>query len=166
MKILVVDVGGTHVKVLATGRTKPIKIPFGPTMTARQMVRLVRKAVAGWEYSVVSVGYPGAVLRGKPGRANAVSRPGHRTRHCPHRRRDSRTNGAGALALQEGPYVRRRRSFMERGHHRDDQRCRPIPSGGRPITVGEASTGRGATCTCGGVYTVEEHSQDSTPLTN
>src|SRR2546427_13148672 len=66
MKILVVDVGGTHVKVLATGRTKPIKIPSGPTMTARQMVRLVRKAVAGWEYSVVSVGYPGAVLRGKP----------------------------------------------------------------------------------------------------
>ena len=66
MKILVVDVGGTHVKVLATGRKNPIKIPSGPTMTARQMVRLVRKAVAGWEYSVVSVGYPGAVLRGKP----------------------------------------------------------------------------------------------------
>lgn len=66
MRILVIDVGGTHVKVLATGRKTPIKLPSGPKMTARQMVQLVRKAAAGWDYSAVSIGYPGAVLHGKP----------------------------------------------------------------------------------------------------
>jgi predicted NBD/HSP70 family sugar kinase len=65
-QILVVDVGGTHVKVLATGHTTPIKIDSGPTMTAREMVRAVRKATAGWRYAAVSIGYPGPVLHGKP----------------------------------------------------------------------------------------------------
>ena len=65
-KILAIDVGGTHVKVLATGRRKPIEIPSGPKMTARQMVRDVRQGTAGWRYSVVSIGYPGPVLHGKP----------------------------------------------------------------------------------------------------
>jgi polyphosphate glucokinase len=65
-QMLVVDVGGTHVKVLATGHTTPIKIDSGATMTAREMVRAVRKATAGWRYSVVSIGYPGPVLHGKP----------------------------------------------------------------------------------------------------
>jgi polyphosphate glucokinase len=66
MKILVIDVGGTHIKVLATGRKAPIKIPSGPKMTASTMVRRVRKAVAGWTYDAVSIGYPGAVVHGKP----------------------------------------------------------------------------------------------------
>jgi polyphosphate glucokinase len=66
MKILVIDVGGSHVKVLATGRKTPLKIPSGPGMTARTMVRRVRKAVAGWRYDAISIGYPGAVLHGKP----------------------------------------------------------------------------------------------------
>jgi polyphosphate glucokinase len=66
MKILVIDVGGSHVKVLATGHKKRIKIPSGPKMTAAIMVRLVRKATAGWIYDAVSIGYPGAVLHGKP----------------------------------------------------------------------------------------------------
>ncbi len=65
-KILAIDVGGTHVKVLATGRRKPLEIPSGPKMTAKQMVRDVRKATVGWRYSVVSIGYPGPVLHGKP----------------------------------------------------------------------------------------------------
>jgi polyphosphate glucokinase len=66
MNILAIDVGGTHVKVLATGRRKPIEIPSGPKMTAGQMVRDVRKGTTGWRYSVVSIGYPGPVLHGKP----------------------------------------------------------------------------------------------------
>jgi polyphosphate glucokinase len=66
MRILVIDVGGSHIKVLATGRRTPVKIPSGPDMTARAMVRRVRKAVAGWRYDAISIGYPGAVLHGKP----------------------------------------------------------------------------------------------------
>src|SRR6266446_5516124 len=65
-KILAIDVGGTHVKVLATGRRKPLEIPSGPKMTAKQMVRDVRKGTTAWRYSVVSIGYPGPVLHGKP----------------------------------------------------------------------------------------------------
>jgi polyphosphate glucokinase len=65
-KILAIDVGGTHVKVLATGRRKPLEFPSGPKMTAKQMVRDVRQATVGWRYSVVSIGYPGPVLHGKP----------------------------------------------------------------------------------------------------
>jgi polyphosphate glucokinase len=65
-KILAIDVGGTHVKVLATGRRKPLEIPSGPKMTAKEMVRKVREGTAGWSYSVVSIGYPGPVLHGKP----------------------------------------------------------------------------------------------------
>ena len=66
MRILVVDVGGSHVKVLATGQRTPLKIPSGPSMTPASMVREVRAATRSWHYEAVSVGYPGAVLHGKP----------------------------------------------------------------------------------------------------
>jgi polyphosphate glucokinase len=66
MRILAVDVGGTHVKILATGQRTPIKIPSGPDMTPAVMVRDVRAAAKGWKYDAVSIGYPGAVLHGKP----------------------------------------------------------------------------------------------------
>jgi len=66
MNILVIDVGGTHVKVLATGRTAPVKIDSGPKMTPKRMVRLVRAAADGWKYDAVSIGYPGPVLHGRP----------------------------------------------------------------------------------------------------
>ncbi len=72
MNILVIDVGGTHIKVLATGRKKPLKIRSDPKMTAREMVRVVRQATSGWHYTAVSIGYPGPVLHGKP-----VSEPRH-----------------------------------------------------------------------------------------
>src|SRR5467141_1051283 len=65
-KILVIDVGGTHVKALVTGQKEPVRIPSGPKMTARKMVKDVRKAAAGWEYSGVSIGYPGPVIHGRP----------------------------------------------------------------------------------------------------
>lgn len=66
MQVLVVDVGGTHVKILATGQETPRKFASGPTMTAEEMVAQVRKAAKGWKYEAVSIGYPGPVLRGKP----------------------------------------------------------------------------------------------------
>ena len=66
MTVLVIDVGGTNVKVSATGRKDTIKIPSGPSMTARQMVNAVLKTVKDWKYDVVSIGFPGPVIHGKP----------------------------------------------------------------------------------------------------
>ncbi|MHB8686679.1 MAG: ROK family protein [Candidatus Dormibacteraceae bacterium] len=66
MNILVIDVGGTNIKALATGRRNVLKIPSGPEMTARKMVRLVRQGTTDWHYAGVSIGYPGPVLHGKP----------------------------------------------------------------------------------------------------
>jgi polyphosphate glucokinase len=64
--ILAVDVGGTHIKVLATGRKEPVKIPSGPKMTPKKMVKEVREATKDWNYSVVSIGYPGPIVHGHP----------------------------------------------------------------------------------------------------
>ena len=66
MNVLVIDIGGTHVKVLATGQEAPREFDSGPTLTPRRMVSGVRKLVADWKYDVVSIGYPGPVLRGRP----------------------------------------------------------------------------------------------------
>jgi polyphosphate glucokinase len=65
MQVLVIDVGGTHVKILATGQDTPRKFDSGPTMTANEMVSGVQTAADGWKYEAVSIGYPGPVLRGK-----------------------------------------------------------------------------------------------------
>ena len=64
MKILVIDVGGTHVKVRATSHKREIKIPSGPKMTARKMAAAVRKLIVGWQFDAITIGYPGAVLYG------------------------------------------------------------------------------------------------------
>src|SRR5262245_18645086 len=66
MRILVVDVGGTHVKFLASGRRTPVKVASGPTMTPRRMVTAAKQATKGWKFEAVSVGYPGAVIAGRP----------------------------------------------------------------------------------------------------
>jgi polyphosphate glucokinase len=65
MNVLVIDVGGTYVKILATGQKEPRRFFSGPTMTPRQMVSGVKKLAADWQYDVVSIGYPGLVLRGR-----------------------------------------------------------------------------------------------------
>lgn len=64
--ILVVDVGGSSIKMLATGQRDRLKIDSGSTMTAGEMVRAVRRVTSGWRYSVVSIGFPGPVLHGTP----------------------------------------------------------------------------------------------------
>jgi polyphosphate glucokinase len=66
LKVLVIDVGGTNVKVLASGKRAPRKVPSGPTMTARSMVEAVRRLAADWSYDVIALGYPGAVRAGQP----------------------------------------------------------------------------------------------------
>ncbi|HWZ34139.1 MAG TPA: ROK family protein [Bryobacteraceae bacterium] len=65
-KILVVDVGGTHVKVRVTGRREERKIDSGPAMTAAKMVRDVKRMAKDWQYDVVSIGFPGLVIHGRP----------------------------------------------------------------------------------------------------
>lgn len=64
MNILVIDVGGTNVKLLATGQTEVRKVPSGPGLTAEQMVREVRDATLDWAHEAVTIGYPGAVVEG------------------------------------------------------------------------------------------------------
>jgi polyphosphate glucokinase len=66
--ILVVDVGGTHIKVMTARRRGRILIPSGPRMTAADMVDAVRRATGGWRYSAVSIGYPGPVAGDRPSR--------------------------------------------------------------------------------------------------
>ncbi len=65
-KILVIDVGGTHIKLLASGERVPRKIPSGPAMTASRMVESVKGVVKNWKYDAVSIGYPGPVIDGRP----------------------------------------------------------------------------------------------------
>ena len=71
-KVLVIDVGGTHVKILMTGKRVPRTVNSGPTMTARKMVDAVKCLTIDWAYEAVSIGYPGPVLHGRP-----VAEPKH-----------------------------------------------------------------------------------------
>jgi polyphosphate glucokinase len=66
MNVLVVDVGGSHVKLLATGESEPRKVVSGPNLTAALMVPEVKRVAAEWRYEAVSIGYPGPVLHGRP----------------------------------------------------------------------------------------------------
>jgi polyphosphate glucokinase len=66
MKILVIDIGGTNIKVASSDMLVPIKIPSGPTMTAEQMIKDVLAATKGWTYDCISIGYPGPVVHDRP----------------------------------------------------------------------------------------------------
>jgi polyphosphate glucokinase len=65
MNVLAIDVGGTHIKILATGEKTPLKFVSGTKMTPKQMVSGVKKLAADWSYEAVSIGYPGPVLHGR-----------------------------------------------------------------------------------------------------
>jgi polyphosphate glucokinase len=65
VKVLVVDVGGTNVKVFAKGEAEMRKFPSGPTLTAKQMVDGVLHVAAEWSYDVITIGYPGPVINGR-----------------------------------------------------------------------------------------------------
>jgi predicted NBD/HSP70 family sugar kinase len=64
--ILVIDVGGTHIKLLTTGMKEPIKILSGPALTAKEMLRKVKVALKDRAYDFVSIGYPAPVVHGRP----------------------------------------------------------------------------------------------------
>jgi predicted NBD/HSP70 family sugar kinase len=64
--LLVIDVGGTNVKFLATGQKDVVKIPSGTKMTPALMVVELQKVIGEFKYSGVSIGYPGPVVNGKP----------------------------------------------------------------------------------------------------
>lgn len=66
MNVLVLDVGGTHVKALVTGQTEPRKFDSGPDLTPERMVAGVKKLTQDWSYDAVSIGYPGVVLHNRP----------------------------------------------------------------------------------------------------
>jgi len=66
VNVLVVDVGGTHVKILATGQRQSREFPSGPKLTPKQMVAGVKKLAKDWKYNAVSIGYPGPVIRNRP----------------------------------------------------------------------------------------------------
>ena len=66
MKVLVIDVGGTHIKVASTDNRVPLKIVSGPTMDAKKMVEQVLAATADWQYDAISIGYPGPVTHQSP----------------------------------------------------------------------------------------------------
>ncbi len=66
MNVLSIDIGGTHVKCLVTGATEKREFASGPEMTPQALVDGVKHATSDWEYDVVSMGYPGPVLHGKP----------------------------------------------------------------------------------------------------
>lgn len=65
-KVLVIDVGGTNIKMLVTGEKEPRKFPSGPAMTAEKMVKLVKAAVKDWKFDCVSIGYPGPIINEHP----------------------------------------------------------------------------------------------------
>jgi hypothetical protein len=65
-KVLVIDVGGTHVKILASGEKILRKVASGCKMTARKMCRWASTAAKDWSYDVAAIGYPAPVVHGKP----------------------------------------------------------------------------------------------------
>ncbi len=66
MKVLVIDIGGTHIKIASSDHLVPVKVVSGPTMTAKQMVADVLEATRGWTYDAISIGYPGPVSHDRP----------------------------------------------------------------------------------------------------
>jgi polyphosphate glucokinase len=66
MKVLVIDIGGTHVKIMATGHGKERKAESGPAMSAQDMVDTVLDLAGQWKFKAVSMGYPGPVVHGRP----------------------------------------------------------------------------------------------------
>src|ERR1700730_10329545 len=77
MNVLVVDVGGTHVKGLVSGQKESRKFDSGPALVPGSMVMGVQKTAGDWKYDVVSIGYPGPVLHNRP-----VANPHNLGRGC------------------------------------------------------------------------------------
>ena len=68
MNVLVIDVGGSHIKILATGQTEARRMDSGPSITPSEMVEGVKAMAEGWSYDAVAIGYPGVVKNNRPAR--------------------------------------------------------------------------------------------------
>ena len=66
MKVLAIDIGGSNVKILASGQTERRRMPSGKTLTPAVMVEGIKSLAQGWDYEVLSIGYPGVVRDGRP----------------------------------------------------------------------------------------------------
>jgi len=66
VNVLVIDIGGSRVKILATRQDEPRQFVSGSKLTPRRMAAGVKKLVRGWKYDVISIGYPGVVFHGRP----------------------------------------------------------------------------------------------------
>jgi len=68
MNILVIDIGGNNVKIMATGENEKRKFASGPDLTPKRMVTDVKELAAGWSYEAISIGFPGPVRNNRPQR--------------------------------------------------------------------------------------------------
>jgi predicted NBD/HSP70 family sugar kinase len=66
MKVLVIDIGGNNIKLLATGQEQVRKTPSGAELTPEDMVKQVLQTTHDWSYEAVTMGYPGPVVHGQP----------------------------------------------------------------------------------------------------
>jgi polyphosphate glucokinase len=66
VNVLVIDIGGSRVKMLATGQDEPRQFVSGPTLTPGQLATRAKKTARNWKYDVISLGYPGVVVRSRP----------------------------------------------------------------------------------------------------
>ncbi len=76
MNVLVIDIGGSHIKFLATGQTEVRKFPSGSDFTPQRMLTDVQEATKDWSYEVVSIGFPGPIIDNKPVREPKNLGPG------------------------------------------------------------------------------------------
>jgi polyphosphate glucokinase len=65
MSVLAIDIGGSHVKLLASRAREALRFSSGTTLTPRQMVKQAMRLAADWRYAAVSIGYPGVVVHGR-----------------------------------------------------------------------------------------------------
>jgi ROK family len=63
-RILVIDIGGTHVKLMIS-RAKKRKFKSGPKLTPREMVKQIKVEIERWKYDVISIGFPSPVRDGR-----------------------------------------------------------------------------------------------------
>ncbi len=138
MKILVVDVGGNNIKLLVSGQKAPRKVPSGPTLTAARMAAAVKKAVAGWKYDAVTIGFPGPVKGGRIAAepVNLGRRLG--ALRLPAGLRPSRSAIVNDAAMQALGSYRGRRDALPRARHR--------PRGRRSSSRASCSRSRSRTC--------------------
>lgn len=65
MKVLAIDIGGHHVKLLASGAAEPRRFDSGPELNPSRMVDGVKALAEGWAWEAISIGYPGLAVHGR-----------------------------------------------------------------------------------------------------